>query len=243
MNNQVDNSTILNQATVFNGSCKVYAPRYRQAHYSAFTTDLPSNKKQSLDLAYSDVKAAFEYYLKNWNNGRPIVIASHSQGTIHAGRLIKEFFEGKPLHNQLVCAYLVGIATPATYFSEIEVSTTPDHVGGFVSWNTFHKGFYPEYYREGLDKAVVINPLTWTNADSWVSHKNNLGGVGPNFKFKNKIVGAQVNKGMLWIDKPHLFGAIFLNTKIWHYADINLFWNNIRENVALRIEKFEAQNL
>jgi len=34
LNSKIDNSAIKNQASVFNGSCKVYAPRYRQAHYS-----------------------------------------------------------------------------------------------------------------------------------------------------------------------------------------------------------------
>lgn len=242
LNKKVDETTILNQASVFNGSCKVYAPRYRQAHYSAFTTDLPSNKKQSLDLAYSDIKAAFEYYMKHWNKGRPIVIASHSQGTIHAGRLLKEFFEGKELHKQLVEAYLIGIATPEDYFKELELSRSANHVGGFVSWNTFHKGYYPTYYNDGLNKAVCINPLTWTGETDWVSHKENKGGVGLKFKFVKNMVGAQVNDGMLWVDRPRMFLALLVKTKIWHAADINLFWNNIRENVALRINSFEAQN-
>ncbi|SOE21194.1 Protein of unknown function [Spirosomataceae bacterium TFI 002] len=241
LNQKVDESTILNQASVFNGSCKVYAPRYRQAHYSAFTTDLPSNKKKSLDLAYADVKAAFEYYLANWNEGRPIVIASHSQGTIHAGRLLKEFFEGKELQKQLVEAYLIGIATPTSYFDDLQLSTRPDHVGGFVTWNTFHKGYVPDYYDDGLDIAACINPLTWSNSEEWVSRKENKGGVGLKFKFVKKMVGAQVNDGMLWVNKPNLFLALFLNTKIWHVGDINLFWNNIRDNVALRIDRFNEQ--
>lgn len=35
-NNLVDRTTILKQASVFNGSCKVYAPRYRQATLYSF---------------------------------------------------------------------------------------------------------------------------------------------------------------------------------------------------------------
>ena len=66
MNQSVDNSTILNQASAFNGSGKIYAPRYRQAHYHAFVTADKDDKKKSLDVAYSDVKASFEYYLKNY---------------------------------------------------------------------------------------------------------------------------------------------------------------------------------
>jgi len=60
--------------------------------------------QKNLELAYQDVKTAFEYYLKNWNQDRPIIIASHSQGSVHAQRLLKEFFEDKPLAKQLVAA-------------------------------------------------------------------------------------------------------------------------------------------
>ena len=52
MNESVDNSTILNQASAFNGSGKIYAPRYRQAHYHVYVTTDKDDKKKSLDLAY-----------------------------------------------------------------------------------------------------------------------------------------------------------------------------------------------
>ncbi|MDP5139045.1 MAG: DUF3089 domain-containing protein [Spirosomaceae bacterium] len=242
LNEKTDNSTILNQASVFNGSCRVFAPRYRQAHYSAFTTEKPENKKQSLDIAYEDVKSAFEFYLKNHNDGRPIVIASHSQGTIHAGRLIKEFIDGKPLQKQFVEAYLIGISTPPDYFETIKVSETAEHTGGFVTWNTFLKDFTPPYYNDGLAKAICVNPLTWNTNDTYAPKALNKGGVGLKFTFVKQLADAQIHDNMLWINKPYVRGRIFLKTKIWHIADINLFWMNIRENVALRIDTFLASN-
>lgn len=238
LNEKTDNSTILNQATAFNGSAKVYAPRYRQAHYYAFLTTNVDDKKQALDLAYSDIKAAFEYYLKNWNNGRPIIIASHSQGTIHAKRLMKEFFDGKLLQKQLVEAYLVGIATQPDTFENIKPSQSAEEVGGFVSWNTFAKDFTPDYYSNGLSTAVSTNPLTWKLDEEFASKELNKGGVGLKFTFVKKAADAQNHGGMLWINKPYIRGRAFLTIKIWHVADINLFWMNIRENVALRLEKF-----
>src|SRR5204862_6835977 len=110
INHQIQNSTILNQATIFNGSCRVYAPYYRQAHLYAFYAKNKVDGQRSLNLAYEDVKAAFEYYLQHYNNGRPIVIASHSQGSYHCERLLKDYFDGKELQKQLVMAYLVGRA-------------------------------------------------------------------------------------------------------------------------------------
>lgn len=238
MNKSVDGSTILNQATAFNGSCKIYAPRYRQAHYYSFLTPNKEDMKEALDLAYADIKAAFEYYLTNWNDGRPIVIASHSQGTIHAKRLLKEFFDGKPLQNKLVEAYLIGIATQPNTFENIKPSQSAEDVGGFVSWNTFARDYYPDYYNEALNTALCTNPLTWKTNEDFAPKELNSGGVGQKYTFVENAADAQCNKGLLWINKPYVKGRIFLNIKIWHRADINLFWMNIRENVALRIEKY-----
>lgn len=238
LNEKTDNSTILNQASAFNGSGKVYAPRYRQAHYYSFLTPNLEDKKQALDVAYSDIKAAFEYYLKNWNQGRPIIIASHSQGTVHAKRLLKDFFDGKPLQKQLVEAYLIGIATQPDTFENIKPSQSAEEFGGFVSWNTFAKNYLPEYYENGLNTAVSTNPLTWTLDEDFASKKLNKGGVGYKFKFVKQAADAQNHKGLLWINKPYITGRAFINIKVWHIADINLFWMNIRENVALRLESY-----
>lgn len=246
MNRRVDESTILNQASAFNGSCRVFAPRYRQAHYYSFLTKNTDDKRQALDLAYSDVKAAFQYYLDHYNQGndgkpRPIVIASHSQGTVHATRLLSDFFDGKPLQQQLVVAYLVGIATPPDQFTHIPPGESPAQTGCFVSWNTFSRNYTPDYYQNGLNKALCTNPLIWSSAETYAPYAQNKGGVGPKFNLLPQPSDAQVHQGMLWIGTLHIPGAALLRTKIWHRADYNLFWMNIRENVALRIQAFQAQ--
>lgn len=238
LNDMVDKSTILNQATVFNGSCKIYAPRYRQAHYYSFITPNKEDAQQALDVAYSDIKAAFEHYLNHWNQGRPIIIASHSQGTVHAKRLLKEFFDGKPLQKQLVEAYLIGIATQPDTFESIKPSQSAEETGGFVSWNTYARDFYPPYYKNSLNTAVSTNPLTWKLDETFAPKELNKGGVGLKYMFVEQAVDAQNHQGMLWINKPYVKGRAFLRTKIWHKADYNLFWMNIRENVALRIDSY-----
>lgn len=44
LNQKTDETTIMHQASVFNGSCRVYAPRYRQANIKVYYT---KNKKKS----------------------------------------------------------------------------------------------------------------------------------------------------------------------------------------------------
>ena len=78
INEKTDGKSILYQANAFNKYCRVFAPRYRQANLQAFYTKDKQKGEAALDTAYSDVRAAFIYYLKKYNNGRPIIIASHS---------------------------------------------------------------------------------------------------------------------------------------------------------------------
>ena len=95
------------QASAFNIGGRLYAPAYRQAHIGVFTWQ-DSTSWKALELAYADVKASFEHYLARWNDGRPIILAGHSQGSWHIRWLLQEFFDGKPLQEQLVVAYAPG---------------------------------------------------------------------------------------------------------------------------------------
>lgn len=238
LNTAIDASTILNQASAFGNGTRVFAPRYRQAHYYSFVTTDKESSTRALNLAYQDVKTAFEFYLQNHNQGRPIVIAAHSQGTMHAKRLLKEYFDGKPLQKQLVEAYLIGIAIQPDAFENIKPSTTANDFGGFVSWNTFHTGFYPVYYKNGLHTAVCTNPISWQQNETFVSNLESKGGVGQKYTFAPNAADAQCKTGLLWIKKPYVRGRALLRIKIWHKADINLFWADIWQNVALRTENY-----
>ena len=238
LNRKTQLSTILNQASIFNGACRVYAPYYRQAHYYAFLTPNKEDANQALDLAYIDVKAAFEYYLTHYNMGRPIVIASHSQGSVHAERLIKEFFDGKDLQSQLVAAYLVGRAISPKAFNTIQPNERADEINVWASWNTFAKGFFPDTYDTYFNKSLSTNPMLWNSSEVLAKKDLNSGGVGLHFTFVPHAVDAQNHQHLLWISKPYVKGRMFLRTKTWHRADMNLFYMNIRENVALRIEKY-----
>jgi len=239
INAKTDYSTILYQASVFNEKCRVFAPRYRQAHIRCFYQN-NTDVDQAFELAYSDVKAAFEFYLHQHNNNRPMIIASHSQGTKHAARLLKEFFENKPLQKQLVCAYLIGMPVPVSYFSNLKPCTDSLQTGCFVSWRTFRKNSEElEYIKKENFKSVVINPLTWTNDTALVSSAYNKGGVLKNFnRVIPKVVSAQIHHNILWSSKPNMPGKIFYTQKNYHIGDINLFYLNIRENASARINAF-----
>lgn len=246
LNKKTDNSTILYQASVFNEHCRIFAPRYRQANIKAFYTDNKEAAKKAFDIAYEDIKTAFEYYLKNYNKGQPIIIASHSQGTLHAGRLLKEFFEpkgsvaeNKSLQKKLVCAYIIGLPVFTNYFETLQPCKDSAGTGCFVSWRTFEEEYVPAFVQKEKEKAYVTNPLTWTLDEKFAPASLNKGGTLKDFnKVIPGLVHAQIHGNILWVNKPKFFGSIFLRVKNYHIADYNFFYMNIRENVKTRIHSF-----
>ena len=239
LNAKTDYTSILYQASVFNGSCRVFAPRYRQAHiFSFFTTDT-TKSKEALNLAYKDVETAFVYYLKHYNNGRPIIIAAHSQGTLHAAMLLKKYFEHTNLQAQLVAAYIVGLPVDETLFLYLEACKTPTETGCINSWRTFRTGYLPAYIHDEKSKAIVTNPLSWTTTDTLISRMNNDGSVL--YKFNKRYLhtnSAQIHGNVLWTNRPKFFFGIFLKTNNYHAGDYNLFYYSIRKNIKERIEAY-----
>jgi hypothetical protein len=238
LNIKTDYTSILYQASVFNGDCRVFAPRYRQAHIGMYKYQDTAKAWQAFDTAYSDIRAAFTYYLENYK-GRPIIIASHSQGTQHAKRLLKEFFDGQTLGNRLVAAYLLGIPVDRNEFKNIPVCSDSFQTGCFVSWRTYRKDFEgPEYLAAETPKAVV-NPLNWKADTSYAPKPLNKGAILYNF---NKLIkapnDAQIHKNILWVSRPKFPGASFYKSKNYHAGDYNLFYANVRQDVRRRIGLF-----
>lgn len=243
INSKTDYTTILYQASVFNEQCRVFAPRYRQAHLKAFYDADKEKDSAAFDLAYSDVKNSFDYYLQHFNNGRPIIIAAHSQGTLHAGKILKEYFEGKVLQNKLICAYIIGMPVPENYFTALQPCRDSLSTGCFVSWRTYKRNYTDTIFvSKEKFKSHITNPLTWTMNDEYAPTSLNTGGVLTNFnKITKGVVDAQVHGNILWTCKPKFFGNIFLRSKNYHIGDINLFYTNIRNNVRTRIKMFWKQ--
>jgi hypothetical protein len=59
-------------------------------------------------LGYSDVRDAWNYYLRHDNRGRGVVLVGHSQGAGVLTSLLAQEIEGKPASAQLVSALLIG---------------------------------------------------------------------------------------------------------------------------------------
>jgi hypothetical protein len=239
LNKGVDESPIRYQASAFNAAGKIYAPRYRQAHYSVFLTSHKDDKQAALDTAYNDVEQAFLYYLAHWNQGRPIIIASHSQGTIHAARIIKEHILGTPLQQQLVAAYLVGMPVPYDSLPGLPACANDSATGCFLSWSSYERGFVPPYYPLALERAVCVNPISWELNENYIDKSKQVGAVlRPFSNTLPRICDAQVHGGILWITKPKFPGSRFYTNPNYHIGDINLFYLDVRQNALNRVNTF-----
>ena len=244
-NNIVKNIAIKYQASAWANAGRIYSPLYRQVHYRSFYEPYTSNGgKKAGEIAYADIRRAFIYYLNNFNKGRPIILAGHSQGAYHCKILLKEFFDGKELQNQLVAAYLPGTRVGLKEFKTIHALKTPDDNKGYLSWNTFRvnkkpkKGKHPAHF-SWKKNQYVTNPIKWN--ESRVATTDDHKGL---FFYDEKIypnsVRIEIYDGLLWSSVPKGIKGNFLLKLIrnYHFGDVNLFWKDISENAKIRVESF-----
>lgn len=238
INVKTDYTTILYQASAFN-EFRIFSPRYRQANLFAYYSKDTVDAKKVFDTAYADIKNAFQYYLDHYNHDRPIIIASHSQGTTHAERLLKDFFDGKPLQNKLVAAYIIGMSIPKNYYTHLKPCTDSAQTGCIIGWRTYRKKYEPEFVKKENGNSFVVNPLTWTTTDEYAPKNLNKGGVLIKFnKVVPEVADAQIHDDILWTHKPHFPGSFLFRRKNYHIGDINLYYVNIRENLRVRVAAY-----
>lgn len=189
------------QASVFNGCCRVYAPRYCQANVVAYgQVNDEAEKKQIMDVGYYDVQTAFRHFIANVDPDSPIVLGSHSQGSFYLVRLVMEEIEGTPLMDRVVAVYAIGHslshALMAEGYQDIKVCRTPTQTGCFITWDAHERDRAPSQSNESevesvwngndysgfaASQRICVNPITWTT-DGLASKKaQHLGGL-PNRK-------------------------------------------------------------
>ena len=225
------------QSSAFNVAGPVYAPYYRQAAYQVYNVAPNTTTVNAYDLAYNDVRTAFEQFLVDIGPDVPFVLASHSQGTDHLERLLRNEFD-KELQDRLVIAYLVGM--PVVADLPIPLCEDPLQTGCFVSWRTFHTSV--ETSSNDAAMVGVVNPLSWNTSTVEVPAEDNPGAVVfESGEVLPGLIGAQIQDGIIIADRPKFKGSWLIRTKDYHRGDINLYYLSIRENLQARLENLEQQ--
>ncbi|MEG0376258.1 MAG: DUF3089 domain-containing protein, partial [Raoultibacter sp.] len=177
----IDNKTLLEggeqafamQATAFETAGNVFAPYYRQGDAS-FVLGLPIEQQTKLlnGTPKQDIYAALDYYFEYLNEGRPFILAGHSQGSNMLLFVLSEYLQMHPeLQDRMVAAYAIGYSITDSFLSEnkhLSFAEKADDTGVIVSYNTEAptvEGKNPVV----IDGALAINPLTWTRSTETAS--------------------------------------------------------------------------
>jgi hypothetical protein len=236
INRKVDNYPVRLQASVFNKTCRVYAPRYRQAVVKVFY-EPSADGDSALNLAYQDVKRAFQHFLDHYSNGRPFIIAGHSQGTHHTRRLLSEIIDTTELRDRMVAAYVIGFGVNDSKYQNLSICQSAKETGCYVSWMSYKTGYRPT--GEWFQKTQSVNPLSWNVDDRLIRVDEYAGTVvmNPKRKFTRpmSVQIADVGGSVLWVTTK---APWFRGWKNLHVADYGLFYHSIRENVEKRVSAF-----
>ncbi len=247
------------QATAFRGCCAVYAPRYRQANLAAFTHPTEDGQR-AIGLAGEDVIAAFRWYLAR-AGGRPFIVAGHSQGAVHAFRVLRDVVVREGLQDRLVAAYLIGGPLTDAGIAELGLpvcaaagqtgcvigfnARSADYAGGldFVEWPPAPPG-------TPARPRVCVNPLTWRRDEAPGERALHRGAVffdgdvppAPRAEFTS----ARCRGGWLVVEfdgaVPRDFMSRILDYAIgsgnYHPIEFGLFFVDLRDDAAGRVRAY-----
>ena len=256
-----DAFALRHQASAFTLAGEVFAPRYRQATIGAFF-DTSGQGAEAIQRAYVDVIKAFDFYIERLNDGRPFILAGHSQGSLHGLMLLRDRIASSEIRDQLVASYLIG------WPLSIEADLAPlnlvpcraeNDTGCVISFQSFAEGGNPSTLLAAFSAIpgvtgdprpnttmLCTNPLTWVVGGAAGSNAN-LGAVarkqtdGQPAAPIPRLTGARCGEdGILYLTDPPAgdWRANLLPGENYHAVDYNLFWSNIRENAAQRARIF-----
>ena len=249
---------------LFEDLTNLYEPYYRQSNLFALFGKSPEELLAfQLREQRTDLYAALDYYFEHFNQGRPFILAGHSQGSLMLKIALQDYFkEHADYLERMVAAYVLGFSittddlanNPALKFAE-----GADDTGVIVSWNTEGPGNKNEKNGVVLGHSIAINPLNWRRDDTYAPASENLGDRLPVMpevgiiatEFHEHCPGladAQLDleRGVVvsttmaeyYVKPPvpgmrNIFGPASL-----HVMDYPAFWENIHQNVKDRISAY-----
>ena len=248
-----DQAAFQRTAMAFAPVANIYAPYYRQVSVAVQASMTGAQQiKMVGGIPTTDAITAFEYYLKHYNNGRPFILAGHSQGSSVLTHLLAVYMKANPqVYKRMVAAYVIGYPVTQTYLNQspfLKFAQGANDTGVIISYNT-EASVVPEVnpVMLGQQHALVINPITWTRSEAPASAAQNLGSwlpessTGPWVKVMN-FADAQVNtaKGVLISSSPPVakFSPSPSLEGVYHGFDYAFYFFNIQENAQTRVNHY-----
>ena len=249
---------------LFEDLTNLYEPYYRQSNLFALFGKSPEDLMAfQLREQRTDLYAALDYYFEHFNQGRPFILAGHSQGSLMLKIALQDYFkEHADYLERMVAAYILGFSITTDDLANntaLKFAEGADDTGVIVSWNTEGPGNKNEKNGVVLEHSIAINPLNWRRDDTYAPASENLGDRLPTMpevgtfttefhEHRPGLADAQLDleRGVVvsttmaehYVKPPvpgmrNIFGPASL-----HVSDYPAFWENIRQNVKDRINAF-----
>lgn len=254
----------IGHATTYADSTNVFAPYYRQSglKYAGKIVERDGNLDAALlGMPYNDIVDALDYYFEHYNEGRPFIIAGHSQGSALVKQVLFRYFKEHPdYYQRMVAAYVIGYAVTKEEletYPYLKFATGESDAGVIVSWNT--EG--PKNAEVDAKTVVLmpggisINPLNWKLDETYAPASLNLGSLIVNEQTGEPEIAdigadAQVNlargsvitnaKAAPMPEDTAKIAAAYFGPDGRHGEDYTFYYNNIKANVAKRIATYKA---
>ena len=234
---------------IYEDYATMYAPYYRQMTFPVYSMT-EEEMKPYLEIAYRDVAAAFEYYFKNCNNGKPIILAGFSQGSQLLLMLLEEYFDDAKYSEKLVAAYCIGwriTEDDITKYPHLKMASGEEDSGVIISFNSEAEGVEESIIVPKGVKTLGINPLNWKTDATKADKELNKGACFTKYsgEIKNEIAeltGAYIDeeRGTLIITdiNPSDYKNKLFPDGVYHLYDYQFFFRNLQENVGVRLQNY-----
>ena len=245
--------TAATQASVFEESCNVFIPYYRQFTVDALL-EMDASYPQLMEYCVSqDIYRMLDYYFKYENQGRPFLLAGHSQGSLWLTYVLEDYMAKHPEYlTNMVAAYVIGYSVTEDYLARnphLKFAEGSDDTGVIVSYNTEGPGNQDQYNCVVREGAVAINPINWKRSDSYASVEENLGSLNGEGELGPGLADARIDpeRGVVVCESidtvPELQAAMaeYFGPESYHLQDYSLYYGNLQKNVADRIAAFERK--
>lgn len=208
-----------------------YSPHYRHITLNTWATlNEDTINRRYHDVSFVDINNAFQYYLANYNNGRPFILAGFSQG----GKSVVELMKIMPeeLRTKMVAAYVLGYkVTPEDVKQApwIKPATGASDTGVTICYNSVSDVKYIKPVISAPN-VMCINPVNW-RTDSTPAILNDT--ITVTMVPEHNVL---VLEGFDGSYLPNILDI--LNVGDYHGIEPWVYSECLRENIKQRIESY-----
>lgn len=241
------------QAYAFDKYTNIFAPYYTQydieaIEYSNYDEIQKIMKKNIQGI--NEIYDALNYYFENYNNGRPFILVSHSQGSALMQYVLSDYMKNhKKYYENMVAAYVIGYPVTKEFMAanpHLKFADSAEDTGVIIAFEVQspNKAGIDALY---ADNRLVINPVNWKKDETYAPKEENLGSLdqktlqitSPGIADakidleKGVVICSTIDEKKYQIPIPSVFG-----TSSYHGQSFQLYYVNLGENAKQRIDNF-----